>query len=576
MAGEAIFISYRRDDTADVAGRIYDAFAGRFGRKRLFKDVDNLHPGADFGEYIKTVLPRCRVALVLIGPDWIAAIDEIGRRRLDDPHDWVRIEIETALESPHLDVVPVLINGARMPQGDELPYSLKPLLSRHAAIIRRDPDFHDDITRLAIALRKNVRPLKPSGFQAPIISRRTLIRIAGSVASLGAVGGVVSFSAPRWKRWFPFAQVTDAGKRLGFDQVGLQATLHASKPFSFGAFSPDASRLLCPSDDVSRLFDVSTAEVKDEWPSGDFLNFTTTTSPVVFSRDGTRLLTIGSDKSYVSIRNGITGALMHDLRGIGSIVSASFSPQGDKIVTCSDHQGDQTVRILNAETGVQTLAIQRIWGPRSATGPRTVRFSPNGASVAVDTMSGVWLIDALTGETIAQPTRPSWSFAFSPSGSKLLIGRSHFVDQPDARSFDSWTTAELIDTQDGSVAPLLPARLSSELQANSFSPDGERVVLAFDDGTVRTFSVESGTETASFRPPDGWADSAVFLGDDGVIATHGDVTRLWSSRDLSLLATLHDGFSAFPSYSADGALAYVATPSPPNWMARIWRISRSS
>jgi hypothetical protein len=157
MAREAIFIGYRRDDTADVAGRIFDALESRFGRDRIFKDVDNLRPGADFGEYIKTILPRCRVALILIGPNWVNAVDEDGRRRLDDPNDWVRIEIEIALAAGDLDVVPVLINGARMPRAEELPPSLHPLLRRHAATIRRDPDFRDDIDRLATTLRASLR-----------------------------------------------------------------------------------------------------------------------------------------------------------------------------------------------------------------------------------------------------------------------------------------------------------------------------------------------------------------------------------------------------------------------------------
>jgi formylglycine-generating enzyme required for sulfatase activity len=156
MAGEAIFIGYRRDDTADVAGRIYDAMAARFGKNRVFKDVDNIGPGVDFGDYIKSVLPKCRVALMLIGPGWLASKDEDGRRRLDDAHDWVRIEIETALATPGVLTVPVLVNGARMPRASEVPASLAPLLRRNAAIIRRDPDFHDDVERLAAALRGSV------------------------------------------------------------------------------------------------------------------------------------------------------------------------------------------------------------------------------------------------------------------------------------------------------------------------------------------------------------------------------------------------------------------------------------
>lgn len=202
MAGEAIFIGYRRDDTADVAGRIYDALAGRFGRARLFKDVDNLRPGADFGAYIQTVLPRCRVALILIGEKWIDARDEGGHRRIDDPNDWVRIEIEIALATPGLDVVPVLVNGARMPRAEEVPQSLLPLLRRHAAIVRRDPDFQGDLAKLIVALRASVRtgvldlPAFGDAANAPAEPPRRAFPAWGLLAGAGALvlAGVLIWS----------------------------------------------------------------------------------------------------------------------------------------------------------------------------------------------------------------------------------------------------------------------------------------------------------------------------------------------------------------------------------------------
>jgi formylglycine-generating enzyme required for sulfatase activity len=209
MAGEAIFVGYRRDDTADVAGRIYDAMAQRFGKQRVFKDVDNIGPGVDFGDYIKTVLPRCRVALVLIGPHWLESKDETGKRRLDDDHDWVRIEIETALATPGVLVVPVLVNGARMPRGEEVPDSLKALLRRNAAIIRRDPDFHDDVERLATAIRSSVNSgiidLSKIGGKsagpAPAPSRertnRAPLLIGGAIAAALALVAV-GFGVSRW------------------------------------------------------------------------------------------------------------------------------------------------------------------------------------------------------------------------------------------------------------------------------------------------------------------------------------------------------------------------------------------
>ena len=149
-----------------------------------------------FGDYIRTILPGCRVVLVLIGPNWLEARDETGRRRLDDPQDWVRIEIETALNASGLDVVPVLVNGARMPRAEELPQSLHPLLRRHAAIIRRDPDFHDDVARLSTALRASVQTgildlANLGGERKATPARSALPRwalLVGATAAIAAVG----------------------------------------------------------------------------------------------------------------------------------------------------------------------------------------------------------------------------------------------------------------------------------------------------------------------------------------------------------------------------------------------------
>jgi hypothetical protein len=207
----AVFIGYRREDTADVAGRIYDAFVHRFGRERIFKDVDNIRPGADFGQYIKTVLPKCRVFLALIGPNWVESRDETGARRIDNPHDWVRIEIETALATPRLEVVPVLVNGAHLPKPQELPASLRPLLRRNAAAIRRDPDFHDDVARLSDALQDSVRTgvfQIRSGPRSGDASRKSNASPLLAIAFLGALAAgafVVAPQFPELLRWLPKA-----------------------------------------------------------------------------------------------------------------------------------------------------------------------------------------------------------------------------------------------------------------------------------------------------------------------------------------------------------------------------------
>jgi len=92
-----IFLSYRRTDSADIAGRIYDRLIGKFGRGPIFKDVDSIPLGLDFKEYLDTKVGECDVLLAIIGDDWLDSSDPAGKKRLDDPADFVRIEIESAL-----------------------------------------------------------------------------------------------------------------------------------------------------------------------------------------------------------------------------------------------------------------------------------------------------------------------------------------------------------------------------------------------------------------------------------------------------------------------------------------------
>src|SRR5512147_2143033 len=127
-----IFLSYRREDSAGVAGRIYDRLRVHFKPNSVFFDVDALPLGMDFQEYIESVLSRCDVFLAVIGPHW-AGESDIGRR-IDNPEDWVRIEIEAALKQ-RLPLIPVLIDHTRMPGKADLPDSLIPLVRlvrRHA------------------------------------------------------------------------------------------------------------------------------------------------------------------------------------------------------------------------------------------------------------------------------------------------------------------------------------------------------------------------------------------------------------------------------------------------------------
>ena len=127
---KGIFISYRRQDAAGYAGRLYDRLASHFGAERVFMDVEGIEPGLDFVDAIERAVASCEVLIVIIGPGWLAT-DDARKRRLDDPKDFVRIETAAAL-ARNIRVVPVLVDNAVMPRAEELPADLAPLARRQA------------------------------------------------------------------------------------------------------------------------------------------------------------------------------------------------------------------------------------------------------------------------------------------------------------------------------------------------------------------------------------------------------------------------------------------------------------
>lgn len=152
-----IFISYRRDDSSTAVGRIYDRLTAHFGRGNVFKDVDSIPLGVDFSQYINTVIQQCAAQVVIIGPHWD---DHTNHARLANPGDYVRLEIETALQRG-IPVIPVFVQGANFPKADELPPSLRELLMRNGLPVRDDPDFDNDMRRVIASLEKIVPPSPP-------------------------------------------------------------------------------------------------------------------------------------------------------------------------------------------------------------------------------------------------------------------------------------------------------------------------------------------------------------------------------------------------------------------------------
>lgn len=150
-----ILISYRREDSAHVTGRIYDRLVQQFGRTAVFKDVDSIPLGIDFRTYLDQQVAKCDVFLAVIGRNWMKPQGQKGKSRLADPADFVRLEIEAALKR-QIPVIPVLVEGASIPPVDRLPPSLQGLSYRNGIVVRPDPDFHRDMDRLIEHLRAQV------------------------------------------------------------------------------------------------------------------------------------------------------------------------------------------------------------------------------------------------------------------------------------------------------------------------------------------------------------------------------------------------------------------------------------
>ena len=155
-----IILSYRREDSAGVTGRIFDRLSQEFGTDRVFMDIDSMPAGVDFHDHLQAILADCGALLVVVGKGWRS--QRKGQpARIMDPDDWVRIEVETALERG-IPVVPLLIDGAALPTRDQLPETLWPLLRRNALPVDSGRDFHAQLSRLVRDLRLQLDPAAAS------------------------------------------------------------------------------------------------------------------------------------------------------------------------------------------------------------------------------------------------------------------------------------------------------------------------------------------------------------------------------------------------------------------------------
>jgi hypothetical protein len=152
VSAPRVFVSYRRDDSSGHAGRLHDSLAARFGPGNVFMDVASIEPGTDFVAAIEQAVNACDVLVGVIGRLWLDASDAQGMRRLDDPNDFVRLELASARRGG-VRILPVLVQGAQMPKAEDLPEELA-ALARLQAHELSDSRWHSDLESLLLAIEQ--------------------------------------------------------------------------------------------------------------------------------------------------------------------------------------------------------------------------------------------------------------------------------------------------------------------------------------------------------------------------------------------------------------------------------------
>lgn len=464
-----IFISYRRQDTKAIAGRIFDRLEAKFGRDNVFMDIDSVPPGVDFQDWLNEQVVEAALVVALIGHGWADARDEEGHRRLDNPNDFVRVELEAAV-SRNIPLIPLLIDGAPFPRGDELPEGLKPLTRRNAAFVDAGRDFNVHMARLIEALERHLS----GGWSSPL-------------------KGAEPTKSP-----VPVVHYEDEAERLIRSFSDHWRDIHSV------AFSPDGSFALSGSEDNKlNLWQVDTGK-----RLRSFFHDHPVYS-VAFSPDGHFILS-GGWEARLKLWEVDTGKELRRFDKLSNaIYSVAFSPDGHFALSGSY---DEMLRLWDVQTAKE---LRSFVGHGHAV--ESVAFSPNGhfaLSGSRDNTLKLWHLD--TGKelrTFAGHSGTIESVAFSPDGSFALSG--------------SWDmTVKLWDI--GTGKEIRSFAHSKLVESVAFSPDGRFALSGGWEATLKLWDVGTGKELRSFAGHSRMVKSVVFSPNGRfVLSGGGDTLKLW-------------------------------------------------
>ena len=393
-----VFLSYRRQDTGHLAGRLYDRLRDRFGDDRAFIDAGFLVPGQDFHDAITAAIARSDVLLVLIGPRWVAAEDDSGRRRLDDPDDVVVLEIATALERG-IPVIPVLVDGTRMPGTEHLPLRIAALGRRHAVPVDQQT-FESDVA----ALLGHVGGAS-TGSTGRRWTRRRAVRVAAAVlvgsgvlGSARLAGGLAGTSAGCADFGTDFASGVDPRLSRTNDVGGTQT-------FEAGDHRLVVRAPLGADVRVDQQGQV-TAPYVSLPVSGDFTVETTVSADPTRSYQGAGLLLLSDPDNYVRLERG---------RGDFDAIAFEFGREGNHFKLNGPFEGEthpvrtdaDPVDLRLSRTGSQVRASWR------AAGGATWQDLPVTAPLAGDASAGVAALNVALAPPVGLAAEAPFAAAFT-------------------------------------------------------------------------------------------------------------------------------------------------------------------
>jgi WD40 repeat protein len=574
-----IFVSYRREDSAGTTGRLFDRLARRFPRSRIFMDVDSIEPGEDFLKNIEQAVASCDVLIAVIGTRWLLSSDREGKSELDNPEDFVRLEIVTALKRG-IRVIPVLVEGASMPSSRELPEELEPLRRRNAIELSHTR-FNTDADRLAEAIDRALKQAKAQGELAQQTRNASASMERGETEQTPAKNAEVASRKIEAKQ--PSGKKGESSfeeqKRILLRSIFIAACLViiciSAIVFYFahprGAQvkptpSPTLKRQPSPAESTALTPSIispvaSSTPQPPASPRENVIPQTVRTleghtgavTAVAVTPDGRRAVS-GSLDNTLLVWDLKSGETERALEGHGGVVRAvAVTRDGRRAVSGS---GDSSLQVWDLESGQMVLTLKghrrevdgvavtpdgrhavsasedqtlRVWDLKSGKTVRTLKghtagvlavaVTPDGrhaVSGSLDKTLRVWDLESgQTVRTLEGHTDVVEAVAVTPDGRRAVSG-----------SLDN--TLRVWDLESGQTVRTLEGHTRTVLTV-AVTPDGRRAVSGSLDNTLRVWDLESGQTLRMLEGHTGWVN-AVAVTPDGRHAVSGssdDTLRVW-------------------------------------------------